>query len=251
MDKMKKSKRMLSLILSACLLITAIYIPYACFAEITSGKCGLAATYEFDDTTGTLTMSGTGEINGTLSGCSSWKDYKDSVTTLIIEEGITSIYQSTFSSFTNLETVVLPQSLTSIGSSAFFKCRALKNITFPDSISTIEDYTFFGCGFEELIIPDNIETLKFCSFSYCSSLKKLTIGTGLKTADTAFSKCTNLEGVYISDLAAYSKIHFSCSYDGDTVENSNPLQYSKKLYLNDVLITDLVIPEGVETIGRA
>lgn len=246
---MKKSKRMLSLILSACLLITAIYIPYACFAEIKSGKCGRTATYEFDDTTGTLTMSGTGEVTGSQAGCTTWKNYKDSITTLIIEEGITSIYQDTFKNFTNLETVILPQSITSIGRSAFSGCTSLKNLTIPESITTIESFTFSNCGIEEIVIPDNIERLKYGCFSDCSSLKKLTIGTGLKTSDVAFIDCDNLQGVYISDLSAWSKIQFTDSVN-KRVSYTNPLQYAKKLYLNDVLVTDLVIPADVETIGR-
>lgn len=244
MDKMKKSKRMLSLILSACLLITAIYIPYACFAEITSGKCGRTATYEFDDTTGTLTMSGTGEVTGSLSGCTTWKNYKNSITTLIIEEGITSIYQSTFSSFPNLETVVLPQSLTSIGRSAFAKCSLLKSFNIPEKITKIEYSTFEYCGIEELTIPDNVETLDSNSFRNCASLKKLTIGKGLKTVYPAFSDCKNLEGVYISDLSSWINIEFKSTWPAQ----SNPTLYAKNLYLNDVMLTDLIIPGDVEEI---
>ena len=241
---MKKTKRILSVILSACLLITTMYIPYQCFAEVVSGKCGRTATYEFDDSTGTLTMSGTGEVTGSQSGCTGWKDYKDSITTLIIEEGITSIYQSTFASFTNLETIVLPQSLTSIGKMSFARCSSLKNLNIPENITKIEYCSFEYCGIEELTIPDNVEMLDYGSFRNCTSLKKLTIGKGLKTVYPAFIDCKNLEGVYISDLSAWASIEYK-NYVSSSV---SPVWFSKKLYLNNVLLTDLVIPEDVEEI---
>lgn len=246
MGKMKKTKRILSVILSACLLITTMYIPYQCFAEVVSGKCGRTATYEFDDSTGTLTMSGTGEVTGSLSGCTGWKDYKDSITTLIIEEGITSIYQNTFSSFTNLETVVLPQSLTSIGRSSFAHCSSLKNLNIPEKITKIEECSFEYCGMEELTIPDNVEMLDYGSFRNCTSLKKLTIGKGLKTVYPAFIDCKNLEGVYISDLSSWASIEYKSYVSSST----SPVLYAKNLYLNNVLLTDLVIPEDVVEINH-
>ena len=43
-------------------------------------------------------------------------------------------------------------------------------------------------------------------------------------------------------MAAWCKIEF---YD----EGTNPLYYAKKLYLNEELVTDLVIPDGTTKIG--
>ena len=60
----------------------------------------------------------------------------------------------------------------------------------------------------------------------------------------AFYHCTSLTGVYITDIAAWCNIEFGGFY-------ANPLYYAKNLYLNDTLVTDLVIPSTVTSIGES
>lgn len=59
----------------------------------------------------------------------------------------------------------------------------------------------------------------------------------------AFHGCSSLVGVYISDLSAWCRIDF-----GDS--SSNPFDYSNngKLYLNNVEVTELVIPNDITAI---
>ena len=52
-----------------------------------------------------------------------------------------------------------------------------------------------------------------------------------------------LKGVYITDIAAWCNIMFGDYYD-------NPLRYAHNLYLNNELVTELVIPDGVTSIGK-
>ena len=59
----------------------------------------------------------------------------------------------------------------------------------------------------------------------------------------AFSGCSGLKEVHITDLAAWCAIEFG-------VNSANPLYYAHNLYLNDELITDLVIPDGVTSISE-
>ena len=60
----------------------------------------------------------------------------------------------------------------------------------------------------------------------------------------AFADCTGLTSVNISDLAAWCRISFN-------EINSNPLSYAQNLFLNNKLVTDLVIPDGVTSIGHS
>ncbi len=57
-----------------------------------------------------------------------------------------------------------------------------------------------------------------------------------------FYDCKALNGVYISDLAAWCNIDFNDNY-------SNPLCYAKNLYLNGELVKELNIPESVTSIS--
>ena len=51
-----------------------------------------------------------------------------------------------------------------------------------------------------------------------------------------------MKGVYITDLEKWCEFSF-----GDY--SSNPLYYAHNLYLNNQLVTDLVIPDSVTSIG--
>jgi len=59
----------------------------------------------------------------------------------------------------------------------------------------------------------------------------------------AFSYCSSLTSVHITDIAKWCGISFGGSY-------SNPLFYAENFYLNGELVTELVIPEGVTSIGK-
>ncbi len=63
----------------------------------------------------------------------------------------------------------------------------------------------------------------------------------------AFYNCNSLTGVYITDLAAWCEISFDFYYDESY--RSNPLYYAKNLYINNELVTDLFIPDGVTSIS--
>jgi hypothetical protein len=60
---------------------------------------------------------------------------------------------------------------------------------------------------------------------------------------SAFSGCSDLKEVHISDIAAWCNITFAN-------ESSNPLLIAKHLFLGDEEIKDLVIPEGVTAIKK-
>ena len=92
-------------------------------------------------------------------------------------------------------------------------------------------------------------------FSSYTKLTSITIPSTIQSIGlNAFSRCSNLESVYIYDLTAWCNITFA--YESEREDgvtdywcSSNPLSYASKLYVNNVLITNLVIPEGVEKIS--
>lgn len=59
----------------------------------------------------------------------------------------------------------------------------------------------------------------------------------------AFDDCEAIKEVHIEDFAAWCGITFGNAVTG------NPLSFGAELYLNDVKVENLVIPEGVESIG--
>ena len=87
---------------------------------------------------------------------------------------------------------------------------------------------------------------EICSnaFSWCSSLTSVTIGDSVTSiGEYAFYDCDSLTSVYITDIAAWCNISFDGYY-------ANPLYHANNLYLNNELVTDLVIPDSVTSIGN-
>ena len=106
--------------------------------------------------------------------------------------------------------------------------------------------SFSNCtNLAHVVIPEGVKGINVNSaFSGCTGLESITIpSTFTQSTTTAFSDCTNLKAVYITDLSAWCNISFV-----NTLA-SNPLYYGAKLYLNGELVTDLVIPSDVTTIG--
>ena len=87
---------------------------------------------------GTLTINGTGEMGYQTP----WMSYRDSIKSLVIEEGVTTVGRSAFSGCDQLTSATLPTSLTEIGQSAFLGCFNLEKICLPDTLNAIGDNAF-------------------------------------------------------------------------------------------------------------
>ena len=143
--------------------------------------------------------------------------------------------------------------VTSIGEYAFRWCSNLTSIEIPSGVTSIGNSAFSGCsGLTSITIPSSVTSIGY----------------------VAFEACTGLNAVYITDIAAWCNISFEGRidegfyYDDDEFyddffdyneqdpnllyrrqRRSNPLCYAQNLYLNNVLVTDLVIPSSVTSIG--
>ncbi len=103
----------------------------------------------------------------------------------------------------------------------------------------------FSCedDLTSIVLPDSIETIEWEAISRCPSLRSVTFGRGIEqVGEFAFLECEALTELRIADLTAFCHIEFTDEY-------ANPLHYADKLYLNGVLVEELVIPEGTERVG--
>ena len=139
-------KRILSIILSIAVLIGIVPVmSLTVFAATTTGTTG-DCTWSFDDTTGTLTVSGNGAMADYTNGSQPWYAYKDSIKTVIVEKGVTAVSEYAFYQFPELVTVKIAGSVTAIGSNAFYNCTNLSTVEYYGSSNPVSDDTaFFGC----------------------------------------------------------------------------------------------------------
>lgn len=139
-------KKLVSLLLSFTMLLSIVsVVDFSAFADtLTTGKCGENVTYSFDESTGVLTISGTGDMNQWPEDDSPW--YADArIKTLIIDEGVTSIGDRAFQGCSNLSNIQFPNSLTLINGDAFLNCTSLTSVTIPDGVKRIHNSAFEGC----------------------------------------------------------------------------------------------------------
>ena len=167
---------------------------------------------------------------------------------------VTGIDSSVFSNC-KLTSVSIPASVTSIGET-FFGFSDLQSINVAsenNSYCSIDGVLFNkaktvlvaypGGRSGDYSIPAGVIDIGAWAFYYCADLTGVTIPKSVTRIDyEAFTGCTGLERVNISDLAAWCAISFSSS---DLDASTNPLEYAHVLYLNGKAVTKLTIPSGV------
>ncbi len=216
---------------SDCTGLTSINIP----ADVAS--IGNDAFYDCSNLTNvTIPDSVTSIGSSAFFGCSN-------LTNIDIPNSVTSVGEQAFRSC-GLVNVNIGNNVTSIGNMTFSSCTNLTSITIPDSVTSIGDNAFYKCiSLTSIDIPNSVTTIGDMAFSGCENLTSVTVGDNVASiGDNAFYNCKKITGVYITDIANWCEISFD---DWD----SNPL-YCAHLYLDKRLITDLVIPEGVTSIGQ-
>ncbi len=167
------------------------------------------------------------------------------LTSVTIGNSVTSIGDYAFEGCSGLTSVSISNSVTSIGRGAFAVCRGLTSVTIPNSVTSIRGSAFGSCdGLTSVTIGNGVISIGENAFFGCSGLTSVTIPNSVTSIGYyAFRGCNGLNSVYISNVAAWCKISFGNEY-------SNPLNYAHHLYLGENEIKDLVIPNGVTSMGN-
>ena len=135
------------------------------------GNCGATATWSLNST-GVLTISGSGDMANYVYDYDSqpWNSYKDNITSVVIESGVTSIGNWAFRDCTGLTSVTIPASVTSIGEYAFYACKGLTSVTIPASVTSIGQSAFALCiGLASITVYSTSCTLGTQAFNNCAS----------------------------------------------------------------------------------
>ena len=218
-------------LISILLLVTVVVVCAAVLpveaeaAEIVASGSASSISWALDNE-GVLSINGTGDMpnwdislrNGQYdySKAAPWYDHSQSIKTVVIQDGITSIGDYAFYEC-HLTSVVIPNSVTSIGAWAFSEswlqsitipngvtgigmhafegCTYLRSVTIPNSVTSISNCAFQKCGLTSITIPNSVTSIGVYAFSE-SSLRSITIPNSVTDIkELAFYRCANLKQV--------------------------------------------------------
>lgn len=128
-------------ILPVCALATETTEAEMIFYE--TNQCGADLTWSYDG--GTLTISGSGEMDDYPDGDAPWLEYKDSITSLVFTGSVTSVGEGAFMDYDNLKEVDFGSSMHTIGRRAFKSCDGLTTFTLPATFRQFGEECFMGC----------------------------------------------------------------------------------------------------------
>ena len=174
------------------------------------------------------------------------------LTSITIPDSVTSMNTAIFQGCTKLTSVTLSNNMTSIPNGTFYNCTRLASIVIPNGVITIGQTAFQGCrGLTSIVIPNGVTSIGNSAFFECDGLTSITIPSSVTSiGQQAFLSSGRSVGrsLYISSVESWCAISFA--------DNTSSPFYSKffpeldKLYINNVLTTDLVIPNTVTNISN-
>lgn len=202
---MKRMRKAVAALLAGAMFLTAVSGDFVVLGEaneiVATGNCGSGLLWTLYGS-GRMTISGSGKMDTfSTSSVAPWNDHKSSITSVIVEEGVTSVGNYAFYGYANLASVVFPETLTSIGNYAFYQCSGLTgNLIIPASVASIGEYTFYQCtGLDGSLIFESSDTVQKTigryAFEYCKKLTGLNLGYGItEIGPNAFGYCDGITG---------------------------------------------------------
>jgi hypothetical protein len=267
----RKFKTALSLLLCAIMVFGTVAIGGSDLLSFTA-SADESVTYNFDDTTKTLTISGNGKIPDRLqesdtkdTSGNEIKNYKNTIKNVVIEDGITKVGLCAFYGVWSIESVTVSGTVTYINWGAFQNCTGLKTVTINEGVDEICQKSFYGCtSLTTVNLPDSVTTIGDNVFNGCTSLTSVTIPKGVTSLDTsAFDACTSLKEINVDpDNKNYSSVD-GVLFDKNTTElityplgktdttyifPSTVTTISSKSFAGCTSLTSIEIPDGVTSI---
>lgn len=148
--------------------------------------------------------------------------------------GVKPVAPSKYYSEDSLETVSLEEGITSIGDYAFAYCSKLANITMSNTITSIGNYAFYHSSLTNILIPDSVISIGDYAFGI-RSLENIVLGDNLQYIG---GDVFDINSPYYTNLTA------------DETNWQNDILYVKNYVLsNRNSVTDVVLKDGTKVIA--
>ena len=197
-----------------------------------------------------------------FSGCSS-------LTSVELPSGLEYLGCGAFQGCTSLADINIPAKCRTSGYAGeraypgpFYGDSALRNVTFDDGTTFIDNAFFEKCGLVSIDIPDTVTSIGSHAFRNASNLRTVNISpdSQLKSIGwTAFSG-SGLTSIYLPDTVTYVDVGAFCGCEQlESVRVSRNMEcngyqtergYDTGIFNGCTALTDIIFPDGIETIGR-
>lgn len=154
----KKHTMLISLLAFVfCCVLCCLFLPDRVHA---ASYCGPRLTWTYTESTGTLTISGSGNMYNYDAEGAPWNSFRD-----------------------NIKKVTISSSATSIGSYAFYGCSSLTSVSIPAKIQKIENGAFYYAGLTSLTVPAGVTHIGDIAFAGCP-LASISVASGNPVYDS-------------------------------------------------------------------
>jgi hypothetical protein len=143
-------------------------------------------------------------VNEVLLTMVPWFDKRDSISAIVIDNGVSHIGSHAFYNIPNLTytSIVMPNSVKSIGAGAF-RGTNITSVKIGDSVTSIGKYAFSNClGLTSITIPAGVTSIEDWAFSGLISLMSITVKNPIppETGEAVF-RCVdeNFVNLYVPE----------------------------------------------------
>ncbi|GBU23202.1 hypothetical protein R80B4_03118 [Fibrobacteres bacterium R8-0-B4] len=162
----------------------------------------------FDEATGTLTISGTGEMVTYADNLGEpaespvpWKAIVGSIKSFVVESGVTTVGYYACYKCTSLTSVTLPAGLTVVGGDAFNGCAKLTTVSIPGKVGDIWYRAFANCT--GLTTVNMYGATKIYGqyggpFSGCTNLKTLNVYINVPPVAEGYATGSSFDGLDVA-----------------------------------------------------
>ncbi len=212
---MRNTLRGLALCLSFCFCLSVF--PARILSADSKGTCGDGVKWEVEGEK--LTISYTGSGTGVMDNFNNeieekidkagddeeyiyyynypWQAYRNSISEVVITEGVTTIGSHAFAMIRNLKSVTIPEGVTLIGKEAFEQSGSGNpegfDVVIPGTVTSICDYAFNGAYLRRVVIKNGVASIGEGAFMDCNLLTSIVIPASVVTiGNFAFYRCKGL-----------------------------------------------------------
>ena len=205
------------------------------------------AVWSYED--GVLTISGQGSL--ITYAYKPWSNYISQITTIVVEDGITSIGNKVFSGHENVTSITIADSVTEIGENAFYGCSSLMDVKLPANMTSLGANSFTRCTFlTEITLPDTLTTLSDGLFSTCTSLTTVHFPANVTSlgsytfSGSGLTELTLPEGI----TSLGEKCFYGCQSLKQIVLPSTLTTMGDSAFQNTTALTSIEIPGSLSVI---